>query len=198
MPDTIPAPIPYLKADPSRIAAWRERFAMTLPAGVRRIGLAWTGRPTHPNDKRRSIPLSRLLPLADIGPAAFVSLQKPMPPADMEHVAKFAHMTDLSQDLTNFGETAAVIENLDLIVTVDTSMGHLSGALGKPVWIMIPKAADWRWLLGRSDSPWYPSARLFRQDKPGAWDPILAEVRTALAEEVAKPFEVSRMADAAG
>ena len=198
MPDTIPAPIPYLKADPARIAAWRERFAAQLPAGVRRIGLAWTGRPTHPNDKRRSVPLSEMLPLADLGPAAFVSLQKPMPARDAEHVAKFAHMTDLSNDLTNFGETAAVIENLDLIVTVDTSMGHLSGALGKPVWIMIPKAADWRWMLDRSDSPWYPSARLFRQDKPGQWEPVLAALRLALQEELVRPYGAHAMAEAAG
>jgi Flp pilus assembly protein TadD len=187
-PDTIPAPIPYLKTDPARIAAWGERFATQLPAGVRRIGLAWTGRPTHPNDKRRSVPLSQLLPLADLGPAAFVSLQKPMPAGDAEYISRFAYMTDLSNDLTNFGETAAVIENLDLIVTVDTSMGHLAGALGKPVWILIPKAADWRWMLDRSDSPWYPSARLFRQDKPGDWEPVLASLRTALRDELATPF----------
>ena len=185
--DAIPAPIPYMKADPARIAAWGERFARELPAGVRRIGLAWTGRPTHPNDKRRSVPLSQLLPLADLGPAAFVSLQKPMPARDVEHIGKFAHMTDLSGDLTNFGETAAVIENLDLIITVDTSMGHLAGALGKPVWIMIPKAADWRWMLDRSDSPWYPSARLFRQDKPGQWDPVMTALHDALGQELAKP-----------
>ncbi len=186
-PDTIPAPIPYLKADPARIAYWAERFQAQLPAGVRRIGLAWTGRPTHPNDRRRSVPLAQLLPLADLGPAVFVSLQKPMPARDVEHIEKFSHMTDLSNELTNFGETAAVIENLDLIITVDTSMGHLSGALGKPVWIMIPKAADWRWMLGRTDSPWYPSARLFRQDKPGQWEPVLTSLRDALAEELAKP-----------
>ena len=186
-PDTIPAPIPYLKADPARIAYWAERLEAQLPAGVRRIGLAWTGRPTHPNDRRRSVPLSQLLPLADLGPAVFVSLQKPMPARDVEHIEKFSHMTDLSNDLTNFGETAAVIENLDLIITVDTSMGHLSGALGKPVWIMIPKAADWRWMLGRTDSPWYPSARLFRQDKPEQWGSVMDSLRNALAEELAKP-----------
>ena len=191
-PDAIPAPIPYLKADPARIAAWGERLAAALPPGVRRIGLAWTGRPTHPNDKRRSVPLSQLLPLADLGPAAFVSLQKPMPARDAEHISRFAHMTDLSNDLTNFGETAAVIENLDLIITVDTSMGHLSGALGKPVWILIPKAADWRWMLDRSDSPWYPSARLFRQDKAGQWEPVLVALRHTLQVELATPLEAAR------
>jgi hypothetical protein len=93
-------------------------------------------------------------------------------------------MADLSADLTDFGETAAVIENLDMVVTVDTSMGHLAGALAKPAWIMLPKAADWRWMLDRSDSPWYPTVRLFRQGYPGAWDVVLAEVATALAKEL--------------
>ncbi len=184
-PDTIPAQVPYLKANPERIAAWGARLDAMLPAGVRRIGLAWTGRPTHPNDRRRSVPLSRLLPLADAGTAVFVSLQKPMPAGDLATLASFPGMTDLSHELTDFGETAALIENLDMIITVDTSMGHLAGALGKPVWIMIPKAADWRWMLNRSDTPWYPSARLFRQERPGTWDQVLLDVRTALVAELA-------------
>ena len=93
-------------------------------------------------------------------------------------------MTDLSADLADFGETAALIENLDLVITVDTSMGHLAGALGKPAWILIPKAADWRWLLEREDSPRYPTVRLFRQQKPGAWERPLQRLRVALAEEL--------------
>jgi len=93
-------------------------------------------------------------------------------------------MIDLSDDLKDFGETAAVIENLDMVVTVDTSMGHLAGALAKPAWIMLPKAADWRWMLDRSDSPWYPTVRLFRQTYPGAWDAVLSEVSAALAKEL--------------
>lgn len=179
-PDTIPSRIPYMKADPNRIAHWRDRLAYTLPAGVKRIGLAWTGRPTHPNDRRRSLPLAALRSLTDVGPAAFVSLQKPMPARDLEAMTLFPGMTDLSNDLTDFGETAALIENLDLVVTVDTSMGHLAGALGRPAWILIPKAADWRWMLDREDSPWYPTVRLFRQQKPGAWDEPMARLRSAL------------------
>lgn len=187
MPDTIPAKIPYLAADPARIAHWRERFATQLPPGLPRIGLAWTGRPTHPNDRRRSVPLERLASLANAGQAAFVSLQKPMPPRDLAMLGRFAGMTDIADALTDFGETAAVMENLDLVITVDTAMGHLAGALGKPVWIMIPKAADWRWMLDRTDSPWYPTARLFRQRYPGAWDAVLAEVTEALAERLRMP-----------
>ncbi|HVC59537.1 MAG TPA: tetratricopeptide repeat-containing glycosyltransferase family protein [Acetobacteraceae bacterium] len=181
---TIPAQVPYLKADPARVAAWRERFAAQLPPG-RRIGLAWTGRPTHPNDRRRSLALGRMQPIADAVPGAvFVSLQKPVPATDLVSMARFRGMTDLSADLTDFGETAAVIENLDMVVTVDTSMGHLAGALARPAWVMLPKAADWRWMLDRSDSPWYPTLRLFRQGYPGAWDVVLAEVAGALAREL--------------
>jgi hypothetical protein len=183
-PDSIPNKVPYLKADPARIAFWRDKLAAQLPPGKRRIGLAWTGRPTHPNDRRRSLPLERLRPLAEAGDAAFVSLQKPMPARDLPTMAHFPGMTDLSGELTDFGETAAVMENLDMIITVDTAMGHLAGALARPVWIMIPKAADWRWMLDRSDSPWYPTARLFRQGRPGAWDELLAEVAAALAREL--------------
>jgi hypothetical protein len=182
MPDTIPAKVPYLFADKERVAAWRTKLDAMLPAGLPRIGLAWTGRPTHPNDRRRSMPLSRLAPLATAGRASFVSLQKPMPAADQVTLGSFPGMTDISEDLKDFGETAAVIDNLDLVITVDTAMGHLTGALGKPVWIMLAKAADWRWLLQRSDSPWYPTARLFRQQRPGAWDPVIQDVAAALTE----------------
>jgi hypothetical protein len=182
--ETIPVNIPYLFADPARVAARRERLDARLPQGVRRIGLAWTGRPTHPNDRRRSMPLARLAALAAAGPASFVSLQKPLPKSDEASLALFPGLTDISDELTDFGETAAVVANLDLVITVDTAIGHLTGALGKPVWIMVPKASDWRWLLERSDSPWYPTARLFRQRTPGAWDPVIAEVAAALAGEL--------------
>jgi hypothetical protein len=182
--ETIPAKIPYLFADPARIVAWRERLDGRLPHGVRRIGLAWTGRPTHPNDRRRSLPLARLAPLAAAGPASFVSLQKPLPQSDEASLALFPGLADISGELSDFGETAAAIANLDLVITVDTAMGHLAGALGKPVWIMLPKASDWRWLLARSDSPWYPTARLFRQQTPGAWEPVISEVTAALAAEL--------------
>ena len=181
---TIPATVPYLHADPARIAIWRDRLNAQLPAGVKRIGLAWTGRPTHPNDRRRSLRLERLAPLAEAGRAAFVSLQKPTPEADQAMMARFPGMTDIAADLADFGETAAVMENLDLIITIDTAMGHLAGALGRPAWIMLPKAADWRWLLDRSDSPWYPTVRLFRQQIAGAWDQVIGDVTGALAEEL--------------
>jgi Flp pilus assembly protein TadD len=184
--ETIPAPGRYIKAEPGRIERWRARLDAMLPTGVRRIGLAWTGRATHPNDRRRSMQLSGLTAIGKVGPAAFVSLQKPVPACDLEVMARFPGMTDLSAELTDFGETAALVENLDLVVTVDTAIGHLAGAMGKPVWILIPKAADWRWLLNRDDSPWYPTARLFRQRKPGAWDEPLDELCAALRVELGR------------
>ncbi|OYV34198.1 MAG: hypothetical protein B7Z80_21870 [Rhodospirillales bacterium 20-64-7] len=183
--DTIPSKIPYLQTDPIRVAHWRNRLGSMLPAGRPRVGLAWTGRPTHPNDRRRSMNLAQLLPLADAGHAAFVALQKPMPARDLDVITRFPGMVDLSNDLTDFGETAALIENLDLVITVDTSMGHLAGALGKRTWILIPKASDWRWMLDRDDSPWYPTVRLFRQPRPGNWDEPLVRLRSALAEALA-------------
>jgi Glycosyltransferase family 9 (heptosyltransferase)/Tetratricopeptide repeat len=179
--DTIRARTPYLFANPVREAAWRERLGARLSTGTRRIGLAWTGRATHPNDRRRSLELARLAPLVTAGTASFVSLQKPLQQSDAASMSLFPGLADISGELTDFGETAALIANLDLVITVDTAIGHLAGALGKPVWILLPKAADWRWLLERSDSPWYPTARLFRQQTPGAWEPVIAETAAALA-----------------
>jgi hypothetical protein len=179
---SIPAKIPYLFADPVRAAAWRERLDGRLPRGKRRIGLAWTGRPTHPNDRRRSLSLARLAPLGTAAGTCFVSLQKPLSQSDIPSLQLFPDFADISGELTDFGETAAAIANLDLVITVDTAIGHLAGALGKPVWILLPWPADWRWLLERSDSPWYPTARLFRQKTAGDWDAVIAAVVAALAD----------------
>lgn len=178
--ETIPGGVPYITPDPVRKGIWSDRLNSQLPLGRRRIGIAWSGRPTHPNDRRRSIRLERLAPLAGAGPASFVSLQKPLPSADTNSMSIFPGLVDISETLIDFEETAALIANLDLVITVDTAMGHLSGALGKPVWILLPKASDWRWLLDRSDSPWYPCVRLFRQRVPGIWQPVIDEATEAL------------------
>ncbi len=176
--DCLPGPSPYLTADPARVAAWAKRLGES--AGLPRIGLAWTGRPTHPNDMRRSIALERLMPLADAQPGRYVCLQKPIPARDAPVMPRFPGMIDLSEALTDFAETAALIANLDLVITIDSAVAHLAGALGKPAWVMLAKAADWRWMLGRSDTPWYPTLRLFRQQVPGAWDALIDEVAVAL------------------
>ena len=181
-PETIPATAPYLAPDPARVAHWRDRLAASLPAGAKRVGLAWRGRATHPNDRSRSMPLSCLTPLANAGGVAFVSVQRPMTAADLDSAARFPGMADLTSELTDFAETAAVVQNLDVVITVDTAVAHLAGALGRPVWIMLSSSPDWRWQLHRDASPWYPTARLFRQDTPGAWDAVVSRVRDALAD----------------
>jgi tetratricopeptide (TPR) repeat protein len=175
--DSIPGPSPYIVAEPARVAAWAERLG---PPSGPRIGLAWTGRPTHPNDMRRSVALERLLPLAEAHSGQFVCLQKPVPARDQPVMSRFPGLIDLSDALTDFAETAALIANLDLIISIDSAVAHLAGALGKAAWIMLAKAADWRWMLRRSDTPWYPTLRLFRQQVPGAWDQMIAEVADAL------------------
>ncbi len=182
--ETIPSTVPYLIPDPARVSRWASWLKAAGPGEAIRVGLAWSGRPTHPNDRRRSIRLAQMAPIAAVEGVLFVSVQKPMPHADIEAVQMFPGMSDLSKELNEFDDTAALIANLDLVITVDTSMGHLSGALGKPTWIMLPKASDWRWLLGRSDSPWYPTARLFRQPTPGAWNELIADVAAALSDHV--------------
>lgn len=182
--ETIPNKVPYLSPDPARVERWARWLQANHPSGTRRIGLAWSGRPTHPNDRRRSIRLDRLGPIASAGPARFISLQKPIPLSDAGQLEQFPGLVDISEELREFDDTAALIANLDMVITVDTSIGHLAGALGKPTWIMLPKASDWRWLLERSDSPWYPSVRLFRQQTPGAWDPLIADMAAALSEDL--------------
>jgi hypothetical protein len=129
---------------------------------------------------RRSLPLERLLPLTEAHAVRFVCLQKPVPERDAAVMSRFTGLADLSNAMADFSETAALIANLDLVITIDSAVGHLAGALGKPAWVLLAKAADWRWMLRRTDTPWYPTLRLFRQPSPGAWDPVIAEVAGAL------------------
>lgn len=178
--DTIPAPVPYL-APPALPAAWRERLA----TGDRpKVGLVWSGNAAHVNDRNRSIPLATLRPLFDLD-ADFVSLQTELRAGDEEILRGQGNIVPAGPSLANFSDTAALVSALDLVVTVDTSVAHLAGALGRPVWILLPFVPDWRWLLGREDSPWYPSARLFRQGRDRRWEPVVARVRQAFAERVA-------------
>jgi Flp pilus assembly protein TadD len=168
--DTIPAETPYLAADPALVATWRARLGeRTAP----RAGLAWSGRVTHGNDRNRSIPLASLGGICRAG-WQWVSLQKEVRERDAAALAAHPEILDCAAVLTDFAETAALIEALDLVVTVDTAVAHVAGALGKPVWVLLPFAAEWRWLVGREDSPWYPTARLFRQPAPGDWASVLA------------------------
>ncbi|MGH7040523.1 MAG: hypothetical protein ACREFY_00135, partial [Acetobacteraceae bacterium] len=180
---SIPGRTPYLSPDPERVGRWRAWLDANHPPGLPRIGIAWSGRPTHPNDRRRSIRLNALVPLARSRSARFVSLQKPFPAIDQADIPEFPGLADIAADLKGFEDTAALISLLDLVITVDTSVGHISGALGKRAWIMLAKASDWRWLLDRPDSPWYPSVRLFRQSAAGAWPSLIDSVAEALATD---------------
>jgi hypothetical protein len=177
---TIPAATPYLSPDPTRRSAWREELARRLPETGLRVGLVWAGNPENSGDWRRSIRLERLRDLGAIPGLRLVSLQKPIPQIDRADFAALG-LEDLSPGLTDFGETAAAIANLDLVVTVDSGVAHLAGAIGVPAWVLIHHPADWRWLLNRDDSPWYPSLRLFRQPVAGDWATPIARLEAALA-----------------
>lgn len=180
--ETIPAPIPYLEADPARAAHWRARLADEA-SGRRRIGLFWSGRPTHPNNARRSLELGRLRPILDAAPdALFVSVQKERSDADAARLAAWG-VLDLAADLRDFEETSAVLRSLDLLVTIDSGVAHLAGALGRPVAMLVPSPADWRWQRHRNDSPWYPTMRLHRQPAPGDWDAAIADLARSLAAD---------------
>jgi tetratricopeptide (TPR) repeat protein len=172
---TIPAGAPYLHADPARTAQWH---ALLGPARGPRVGLAWSGNPVHKNDHNRSIAFDKFADM--LTPACdFVSLQKEHREADAPLLAASA-VRDLSAQLADFTDTAALCAAMDVVVAVDTSIAHLAGALGKQVWILLPYSPDWRWLLERSDSPWYPGARLYRQQLGEDWGAVLARVRADL------------------
>src|SRR6185437_11943285 len=158
------------------VQAWQDRLGRHDKL---RVGLVWSGNPQHGNDHNRSIPLQMLLPLLDAD-ATFVSLQKDPRPADRAVLQQRSDIIDLTADLTDFVETAALIGCLDLVITVDTSVAHLSAALGRPTWILLPYTPDYRWLLDRDDSPWYPTARLFRQDDTRNYENVLVRVRAEL------------------
>lgn len=176
--DSIPACVPYLRADAEMSKYWRERLD-ALGAGVR-LGVAWAGNPGHANDRNRSMRLEQLEPLLMQEGVRWISLQKGDRAGEIRALPEAMQFIDWTDELNDFADTAALIQNLDLVIAVDTSVVHLAGALGKPAWVMIPHAPDWRWLLERSDSPWYPTLRLFRQSKRGEWEAVVSTVLQAL------------------
>ena len=179
---TIPADIPYVFADVAKVETWRER--VNQAAGARRkIGLVWAGSPTFGNDRYRSMHFSDLAPMGQLGGTAWFSLQKGPAQAQLADAPADFQPFDFTGELTDFTETAALVMNLDLVITVDTGVAHLCGALGKPVWVLLPANSDWRWLENRSESPWYPTARLFRQTVLGEWAPVVGSVAHALRED---------------
>ncbi|HET7885953.1 MAG TPA: tetratricopeptide repeat protein [Bradyrhizobium sp.] len=174
---SVPAQMSYLKAPADRLAHWRER----LGEGGPRVGFVWSGSSAHKNDANRSIPLAKLSRLLAELPLRCVSLQRELREADRESLRGLPDVIDLGPELADFSDTAAVISLLDVVVSVDTAVAHLAGSLGKPVVILLPHAADFRWLRGRDDTPWYPSAKLLRQSAFGDWDGVIARLAGELS-----------------
>ncbi|HEY2131414.1 MAG TPA: tetratricopeptide repeat protein [Acetobacteraceae bacterium] len=174
---TIPAEIPYLQADAALVAAWAERLGMQRR---RRIGVAWSGSAEHPEDALRSIPLAAFLAALEGANCDLHILQTEISSEDGALLEGMAGIGVHRDRLTDFAETAALIACLDLVISVDTSVAHLAGAMGVPVWVLVQSSADFRWLRDRADSPWYPTMRIFRQRTLLEWAPVLAEVRAAL------------------
>jgi Tfp pilus assembly protein PilF len=189
--DTIPARLPYLRADEERRKYWSSRMAGDSVPGDLRIGLVWKGNPRFENDADRSLPnLDMLIPLGSISGVRFFSLQKGAGEDDATNPPAGLPLVNLGPQIQDFAEAAAIVANLDVVICVDTAIAHLAGALGKTCWVLLPDyKTDWRWLSGRSDSPWYPGVmRLFRQSRMGDWTTVIAELCAALQERVDTPI----------
>jgi hypothetical protein len=185
--DNVPAPMPYLRADPVRAVQWAQRLEGLVPPGFRRIGVIWAGRPTHNNDRNRSAQLADFRPLGDVAGIALLALQKGPKTGQAGDWYGRAPLINIGAEIADYDDTMAILDSLDLLVTVDTSVAHLAGAMGRPVWIMLPRAPDWRWLLDRSDTPWYPSARLFRQTTVRRWDDAVLAIAAELS--TSRPYD---------
>jgi tetratricopeptide (TPR) repeat protein len=175
----VPADIPYLAADESRIAKWRPRLeALKKP----RVALVWAGNVNHANDRNRSIALSQLKPVWENNGANFISLQRELRDADAEALKNAPEILRLGDQLADLDDTAAVVALCDLVICVDTAVAHLAGAMGRPTWVLLPFSADWRWMQEGERSPWYPAGRLFRQPQLGDWGNVIARVHAELAK----------------
>jgi len=176
--ETIPAMAPYLTVDAARVQAWRTRLNEGL-----HVGLVWRGSPTNGNDHRRSMSAATMAKIAAPSGITFVNLLHNAREEELDFLARAGSIRNFGAEITDWAETAALVASLDLVVTVDTAMSHLAGALGKPVWVMLPFAPDWRWMLRRDDTPWYPTMRLFRQQTPGDWGGVMAAISHALVQQ---------------
>lgn len=174
--ESIPSAVPYLAAEADLRALWRERLARL---GRPRVGLVWAGNPNHHNDRNRSLPARLLGPLLAVPGVSFVDLQVGEAAAERADLPEPA-LASPGGEIADFADTAAIISELDLVISVDTAVAHLAGALAKTVWLLLPFVGEWRWLRGRGDSPWYPTMRLFRQERPGDWPGVIAAAGEAL------------------
>lgn len=178
--DTIPQQTPLLRADDAIIERWRTRIARNDDS--MHVGLAWAGSKTHHDDRNRSLRLADLAPLGNVPSVTFHSLQKGDQAVDVFTPPAGMRIRDWSNDIADFADTAGLAANLDLVISVDTSVAHLAGSIGKPVWTLLPFAPDWRWLQGREETSWYPTMRLFRQPTYGDWPSVIARVASLLRE----------------
>ncbi len=177
--ETIPATMPYLRANREEAARWKAR----LPVGMFKVGIVWAGNPEHVNDGRRSIPFEQLAPLFAVPGVSFTSLQVGPRAADLKAHPQFG-IADVAAELVGFAATAALIDALDLVITIDSAVSHLAGGQGKPTWLLTPWVSDWRWLLDREDNPWYPTMRLFRQVEGETWPTVIDRVAGELSAVV--------------
>lgn len=177
--ETIPALVPYLHPDPERIGRWNGR--LSGDSGLR-VGLVWAGNPNFKHDRLRSPRLSGLKRVLEVPGVRFFGLQKGPGRSDLDGVDLPPAFTDLGPEIRDFADTAAIMTGLDLVISSCTGPAHLAGALGVPLWVALPFSPDWRWMLGREDSPWYPAARLFRQHRPGRWDDVAERMAQALRD----------------
>jgi len=175
----LPHETPYMKAPWGRVEQWRQR--LSGDGGAKRVGLVWAGSAQHTNDAQRSMHLSDLAPLKDVPRVKFYSLQKGSRQEEAANPPEGMSLTDLAPEIKDLTDLAAVMEALDLVISVDTAPAHLAAALGRPVWVMLPLGSDWRWMTNRADSPWYPTMKLFRQSKLHDWSAVVTQIREQLS-----------------
>jgi hypothetical protein len=181
--DTIPATVPYLFPDQGLIDKWRHELG---EAAEFRVGVAWQGDPRQPQDRYRSLSVQYFARLADLPKVRLYSLQFGAGREQLAKLTTSSAIVDFGERLGDFNSTAALIRNLDLVITCDSVPAHLAGGLGTPVWVALPRVADWRWLLDRGDSPWYPTMRLYRQRRRGDWAEVFARIASDLSKLVRK------------
>jgi tetratricopeptide (TPR) repeat protein len=185
--ETVPTNIPYLTPDLNDVERWRSRVEKEEDPGQLKLGLAWAGNPNRALDTTRSIALKQFAPLADVPGVRLYSLQKLLGSEQVATAPASMRTIDYTSELNDFADTAALIANLDLVASIDSAVAHLAGAMGKPVWVVLPFAGGWRWLTDRTDSPWYPTARLFRQPTPGDWTSVIHALVEALRDRRNSP-----------
>jgi hypothetical protein len=179
--DIIPGGVPYIHAVPERVEKWKPRIPRD---GKLTVGLVWAGGRDYKADRVRTVGFERFAPLLGHPDVRYVSLHTELREEDAARMAAHPEIVHFGSEIVDFADTAAIVSQLDLVISVDTAVAHLAGAMAKPLWLLLPFTPDWRWLLGRDDSPWYPTVRLFRQERNGDWPGVIARVRVALDAKV--------------